>query len=34
MTQKSDEITMENPNNVHGFSHSTDSNATAISVIQ
>ena len=34
MTQKSDEITMENPNNVHGFSQSTDSNATTILVNQ
>ena len=29
MTQRSDEITMENPNIVHGFSHSAYSNATA-----
>ena len=34
MTQRSDEITMENPNIVHGFSHSAYSNATTISVNQ
>ena len=32
MTQRSDEITMENPNIVHGFSYSAYSDATAISV--
>ena len=32
VTQRSDEITMENANIVHGFSHSAYSNATSISV--
>ena len=32
MTQRSDEITKENPNIVHGFSHSTCHNTTAVSV--
>ena len=32
MTLRSDETTMENPNIVHGFSHSAYSDATAISV--
>ena len=32
MTQRSDEITMGNPNIVHGFSHSAYSDATAILV--
>ena len=32
MTQRSDEITMENPNIVYGFSNSAYSDATAISV--
>ena len=32
MTQRSDEITMENPSIVHGFSYRTHSNATAILV--
>ena len=32
MTHRPDEITMENPNIVHGFSHSAYSNATTISV--
>ena len=34
MTQRSDEITMENPNIVHGFSHSVYIYATAILVNQ
>ena len=34
MTQRSDEITMENPNIVHGFSHSAYINATTILVNQ
>ena len=32
MTQRFDEITMENPNIVHGFSHSAYGNATTISI--
>ena len=32
LTQRSDEITMENPNIVNSFSYSTHSDATAISV--
>ena len=32
MTQRADQITMENRNFVHGFSHSAYSDATAISV--
>ena len=34
MTQRSDEITMENPNIIHGFSYSAHSNATTILVNQ
>ena len=34
MTTRSDEITMGNPNFVHGFSYHIFSNATAISVNQ
>ena len=34
MTIGSDEITMENPNLVHGFQHCIHSDATAISVNQ
>ena len=34
ITQRSDEITMEYPNIVHGFSHRAYSDATAISVNQ
>ena len=34
MTQRSDEITMVNPNIVHGFSHNAYSDATTISVNQ
>ena len=34
MTQRSDEITIENPNIVHGFSHSIYSDVTNIVVNQ
>ena len=34
MTQRSDEITMGNPNNIHGFSYHIYSDATTILVNQ